>query len=74
MGGLVVGVREGIEMRREEEEKEEGGIIVGKVRLGREWWRVVGVYVNGDIEEKLERMKKWMEEGEGEEKTIIGGD
>lgn len=36
---------------------EEGGIIMGYVRQDRERWRIVGVYVNGDIEQKLQKVE-----------------
>lgn len=36
---------------------------------------MVGVYINGDIEAKLERMRGWMEEKDTGVKTVIeGGD
>lgn len=39
-------------------------IIVGTVRADKEKWRIIGVYVNGDIKEKLQRVGEWMEEKE----------
>ncbi|EFN85132.1 hypothetical protein EAI_05195 [Harpegnathos saltator] len=44
-----MGVREGMETRREEEKVMEK-IMVRKVRMAEEWWRVIGLYVNGDME------------------------
>jgi len=35
---------------------------------------VVGIYVNGNMEEKLERLEEWMEDKEERERSIIGGD
>ena len=37
-------------------------------------WKIVGVYINGDMEEKLEKLKEWTENGEQEWETLIGGD
>ncbi|EFN81566.1 hypothetical protein EAI_05407 [Harpegnathos saltator] len=50
IGRMVMGIREGLVVRREEKEEVEG-IMVKKVRMEREWWRVIGIYVNGDMEE-----------------------
>lgn len=38
------------------------GILAIKVKLGREWWRIVGVYVNNDLEIKIEDLREWMKE------------
>lgn len=39
------------------------------------WWTIVGVYVNGDLQRKLEDIGEWMEEREwGVRGLIIGGD
>lgn len=45
-----------------------GGIALG---VGREWWKIVWVYVNGDMQEKSEEIKELMEENE-EISLIIG--
>lgn len=42
------------------------------VKMGGEKWRVVGVYVRGDMEEKLKMLREWMENG-GRVRTLIGG-
>lgn len=34
---------------------------------------MAGIYTLEDVESKIERIKKWMEIGEKEEKIIIGG-
>ncbi|KMQ86858.1 hypothetical protein RF55_14049 [Lasius niger] len=44
------------------------------VRLEGERWRLVGVYVRGDMAEKLQIMREWMEENGSRVKTMIGGD
>lgn len=57
--------------------KEEGGekeeIIIGRAKYGGGSIRVVRVYVNNDIEEKLKEIGKWIEEKQEGIKTIIGG-
>lgn len=52
MGGMVMGIKreivekgKGIEIRKE-------GMIVGKVKSGEQSWRVVGVYINGNMKEQ----------------------
>lgn len=37
-------------------------------------WRILGVYVNSDMERKREDLKDWMDEKDKGIKTIIGGD
>lgn len=37
------------------------------------WWRIVGVYVNKDLESKLEMLKEWIQEKE-ERVRVIGED
>lgn len=55
------------------EEKEEGVMAV-EIRVGEKRWRIVGVYVKGDMKEKLEALEGWLEEQEESKWTIIGGD
>lgn len=53
-------------------EVERQGIVVGGLRLKKEKWRMVGVYVG--IEEMMQELGKWVEK-EGERRnTIVGGD
>lgn len=43
------------------------------VRQGRETWRLVGVYMSGDIERKLWEVEHWMEDKREGVKTILRG-
>lgn len=71
---MLMGVKKEIEVRgSRKKEVEEDGIMMRRVRIEGKEWRIVGVYVNGDIERKLNKLKKWMEGGR-EEMVIIGGD
>lgn len=72
-GGMLIGVKKNIKVEMEEEEEEEGKMVC-KIKIGGEDWRIVGVYVNLDLERKLEGIRKWMEEEEEEVRTLIGGD
>ena len=73
MGGMIMGVRKGLEMK-EEEDREREGMMVKKVRLGGDWWRIIGVYVNKDLQGKLEELKEWTEEREEGVRMVIEGD
>lgn len=70
----------GMEIRKKLKKKEtemavdEEGIMVGYVRQDRERWRIVGVYVNRDIEQKLRKVEHWMEDKEKGLRTIIKGE
>ena len=39
----------------------EWGILEGRIKYGKGKLRVVGIYVNGDVERKLKLLGKWME-------------
>ncbi|KMQ88014.1 hypothetical protein RF55_12574 [Lasius niger] len=73
VGGILLGVKKNLTMVRVEEEEEEGRIVC-KIKREEEMWRIVGIYVNGDMGKKLKGIMEWMEEGGEEIKTIIGGD
>lgn len=47
--------------------------MIGNVKYEKERWRVIGVYINGDMDRKLKELREWMEERETDRKTIIGG-
>jgi len=71
-GGMLMGVRKGIEII-EREEKE--GIMMKVVRAkGGKIWRIVGVYVNDNLEEKWGNMREWIEGNKRGVQMIIGGD
>jgi len=36
--------------------------MMRRIKYGKSSLRIVGIYVNGDMEKKLEQLKKWMEE------------
>lgn len=43
------GIRADLRVEEVGKGKDEEGILTAKVRLGEEQWRIVGVYVNGDL-------------------------
>lgn len=73
-GGMMMGIRKGMEIEEEKEEEREEGRMKCTLKMGQEKWRIIGLYVNGDMGKKLEGIRDWMEEGEEGVRTIIGGD
>lgn len=47
--------------------------MIGRVKVGGERWRIVGVYIRERVEEAFKEMEQWTKENEGVY-TIIGGD
>lgn len=75
IGEMVMGIRKDILGTGLAVEAKEEGIMVGRVGIVEERWKVVEVYVGRRrIEETLKAMERWMEGEGGKEKTIIGGD
>jgi len=74
MGGMILGIKKDLVGQKEEEGREVEGLITGRINYGRGNLRVVGVYVNKDMERKLEELKEWMEEKEKGVRTLIGED
>lgn len=72
MGIKKIIMEKGTKIEREEEGH--SLMIVGRVRQGKERWRIVGIYVSEGIERALQVLEKWMEIGEEGVKTLIGGD
>lgn len=76
MGGMITGVKkelgERVEKVKKREERE--GIRELNIRIGNKTWNIIGVYVNGDMKEKIEEIKEKIEEYEEREMVIIGGD
>lgn len=71
-GGMLMGIRRGIEegkgINTEVEE-----MMEGRIRIGTERWRVVGVYVGKGMEKTLKDIAHWVENKEIGAKTLIGG-
>ncbi|XP_011859464.1 PREDICTED: uncharacterized protein LOC105556959 [Vollenhovia emeryi] len=71
---MILGIRKEVAITDTEREEESEGIMVGKIKVGKKIIRVVGPYVNGDMEKKLSILEGWMEQKEEGVRTIIGGD
>lgn len=69
-----MGIRKELIEKGTEMVVKEKRIMVGYVRQCKEKWKIVGVYVNGDIEQKLRKVEHWTEDKENGVKTIIRRD
>jgi len=74
IGGMVMGIRRELIEKGRGIMTENEGIIVGKVKLGKQRWRIVGVYIKDNMEGMLQRIEEWVEEKGGGYYTLIGGD
>lgn len=72
-GGMVIGVIKGVKVERGKRERGMEELLVTKVCLGGVWWRMIGVYVNKDLEVILQALREWIEEREEGVRVIIGG-
>lgn len=48
-------------MEKVEEESERNGIMMSRMKCGDKSWRLIGLYINGDMEEKLQNLSEWLE-------------
>jgi len=74
MGGMIMGIREEMAEKEKKGRIEKEGMMVGKVRVGKENWRIIGIYRKGNIEEYLRVIEEWMGEGKKGDKVVVGGD
>lgn len=56
----------------EVEGEREKGRMECVIKIGEKRWRITGIYVNGDMERKLEGLKDCVEKKEEEVKILIG--
>lgn len=68
---MVLGIRNEIRDQGAEG-KEREGIMIGNVKYGKESWRVIEVYINGDMDRKLEELREWMEKRDGQKNDNRG--
>lgn len=74
MRTMVMGIRRELIWREEEEGKREEGILARKIKYRKGCIIVIGVYVNADVERKLEEMREWIEGREERVRMIFEGD
>ncbi|KAL6268027.1 hypothetical protein P5V15_001109 [Pogonomyrmex californicus] len=73
MRGMIIGIRREMMESKEERRADREGIIEGRVRVGREKWKIIEIYVKENIDEVLRIMEKLMEEKKEEVNVLIGG-
>ncbi|XP_046590232.1 uncharacterized protein LOC124293425 [Neodiprion lecontei] len=49
-------------------------MIIRKISVAGEKWLVIGIYVNGDLKEKIGELKEQAEEADERTKVLVGGD
>lgn len=72
MKGMVMKRREGIKVKRNDRQERKEGIMIGKASLKGDWWRLVGAYVNKDLKVKMEKLRRWMKNGDKGVKMVRG--
>jgi len=50
MGGMIMSIRKELLEKRNERKSEEKGLIEESVKIGEEKWKIIGVYVKGNME------------------------
>lgn len=70
-GEMTMGIRKEIVEKEQEIKAGREEIMEGKVKVGRERWRIIGV--QGNTDEVLKDMEEWMEERKVGNKILIGG-
>ncbi|KAL6419185.1 hypothetical protein ACFW04_014058 [Cataglyphis niger] len=73
MEGMLLGIRKGLGVEEVKAKETESLMEVALEVEGRKW-SVIGVYVRGDIERKLEKLNEWTERKEENDRILIGGD
>ncbi|KYN22487.1 hypothetical protein ALC57_05111 [Trachymyrmex cornetzi] len=72
-GGMVMDIKRDL-YEEKGGKKEVEGMMMGMMKVGKNRIRMGGVYVNMDMERKLENIAKWMEGKKEGVKIVIGGD
>lgn len=73
-GGILFGVRRGMKVKETRREGGEmGRMMIGRIRLREEFWRIGLVYMQGDRNGMWKEFKSWTKV-KGEDKMLIGGD
>jgi len=73
-GGIIMGVREELVEGKISFEEGAEGAMMSEISVGKERWRIVGVYVNEGIEKMRRKIERWTDKGVESRKLIIGGD
>ncbi|KAL6420233.1 hypothetical protein ACFW04_014603 [Cataglyphis niger] len=71
MGGMLIGISKELKVE-EMKVKKRNGLIKVALKVEDRKWNVIGVYVRGDLEKKLEELNKWVERKEKNGSILIG--
>lgn len=63
--GIKKLIEKGIAIKGTEE-----GIMVSRIKRGKKKWRIVGVYISGNLDGTLRKMEQWVEERESGIETL----
>lgn len=69
-----MGIRKELMEKGKKIEIEREGMVIGRVKRGKERWRIVGVYVNKDIERMLQEVERSVGYKEYGVYTLVGRD
>lgn len=58
VGGMAMGIRKELMEKGQEIKSGREVLMEGRVRVGRKRWRIIGVYVQGNMEEVLKDMEE----------------
>lgn len=55
--GMIMGIKKELAEEEEENGRELEGIIIGRMKIGREGCKIIGVHANGDMEIKQKKLE-----------------
>ncbi|KAL6419708.1 hypothetical protein ACFW04_013672 [Cataglyphis niger] len=73
IGGMLLGIKKELKVEEVKVIKR-NGLLEVELKVEDRKWNVIGVYVRGDLEKKLEELSEWMERKEENGCILIGGD
>lgn len=73
-GGMIVGIKKELRKGSEWIKWKEKGLVEVTINMNGEIWNIIGIYINNDIERKLECLDEWTEKEQEGKKISIGGD
>lgn len=71
---MIMGIRKEMVEQKEKNRAEKEEIIEEGVRVGKERWKIIGVYVKENIDEILTSLEKWMKENKEDVNVLMEGD
>ncbi|KAL6419634.1 hypothetical protein ACFW04_013719 [Cataglyphis niger] len=72
IGGMLLGIKKELKVKEVKVIKR-NGLLEVELKVEDRKWNVIGVYVRGDLEKKLEELSEWMERKKENGCILIGG-